>query len=389
MSIVEKTIQSVQNSQIAFSKFITANDAGATGAHQAGFHITKSAWAMFLREPGIKGANKDAFITIRWQDSIETASRFIYYGVKTRNEYRLTRFGRGFPYLEPTSIGDLLVIAKKGEGYYEAFVLESDDEIEDFFNAFGISATETNGIIPKSRKLSAEEILLKLFKEYIAGLKVEFPKAEEVSTNARNIFNTAYKVAPTLAAAKPDDQIVKWLNTEFELFKALENNRYGEKIKLPFKSVENLIEFSNTILNRRKSRAGKSLENHLSEIFSLSAIKFAGQPHTEKAKKPDFIFPSAEAYHDKNFPANKLVFLGAKTTCKDRWRQVINEADRIETKHLFTLQQGISENQLEEMEEYKVRLVVPQEYITSFPKNYRDKILPLKGFVELVKSKQY
>lgn len=49
------------------------------------------------------------------------------------------------------------------------------------------------------------------------------------------------------------------------------------------------------------------------------------------------------------FPANKLVFLGAKTTCKDRWRQVLNEADRIETKYLFTLQQGISKNQLREM----------------------------------------
>jgi len=388
MSIVEKAIQSVQNSQIAFSKFITANDAGATGAHQAGFHIPKSAWAMFLDAPGEKGSNKDVFIKIRWQDSIETDSRFIYYGVKTRNEYRLTRFGRGFPYLEPTSIGDLLIIANRGKGFYEAFVLESDEDIEDFFNAFGMSSTETNGLIPKTRKLTAEEILLKLFKEYIAGLKVDFPKAEEVSTNARNIFNTAYKIPFGLAAKLPDDQIVKWLTTEFELFKALENNRYGEKIKSPFKSVEDLIEFSNTILNRRKSRAGKSLENHLTEIFNVSQVKFASQPHTEKAKKPDFIFPSEEAYHDKKFPAENLVFLGAKTTCKDRWRQVINEADRIEVKHLFTLQQGISSNQLDEMHEHKVKLVVPQEYISSFPKNYRENVLPLKGFVELVRSKQ-
>jgi type II restriction enzyme len=117
-------------------------------------------------------------------------------------------------------------------------------------------------------------------------------------------------------------------------------------------------------------------------------VQFTSQAKTEGAKKPDFIFPSAAAYHDEKFPTDKLLFLGAKTTCKDRWRQVINEADRIETKHLFTLQQGISANQLEEMEQHKVRLVVPQEYISSFPKSHRDKILPLKGFVELVKSKQ-
>jgi len=47
------------------------------------------------------------------------------------------------------------------------------------------------------------------------------------------------------------------------------------------------------------------------------------------------------------------------TTCKDRWRQVINEADRIPEKHLFTLQPTISKNQLREMTDEKVHLVVP------------------------------
>ena len=34
-----------------------------------------------------------------------------------------------------------------------------------------------------------------------------------------------------------------------------------------------------------------------------------------------------------------------KSTCKDRWRQVLSEADRIPNKHLFTLEAAISENQ--------------------------------------------
>jgi hypothetical protein len=29
--------------------------------------------------------------------------------------------------------------------------------------------------------------------------------------------------------------------------------------------------------------------------------------------------------------------LGVKTTCSDRWRQVLAEADRIQLKHLLTL----------------------------------------------------
>lgn len=122
-SILTKAINSAQQSDIAFTKYITANDTGATGAHQAGFHIHKHSWQLFFDKPGEKGQNKDKFITIKWQDDFETASRFIYYGTGTRNEYRLTRFGRGFPFLEDENIGDLLVLSKKSDTFYEAFVL--------------------------------------------------------------------------------------------------------------------------------------------------------------------------------------------------------------------------------------------------------------------------
>jgi hypothetical protein len=48
--------------------------------------------------------------------------------------------------------------------------------------------------------------------------------------------------------------------------------------------------------------------------------------------------------------------LAAKTTVKDRWRQVLNEANRIETKHLLTLQEGVPEGQFTEMQDAKVNL---------------------------------
>ena len=80
--------------------------------------------------------------------------------------------------------------------------------------------------------------------------------------------------------------------------------------------------------------------------------------------------------------------MGAKTTCKDRWRQVLTEADRVEVKFLFTLQQGISKNQLKEMHDSQLTLVVPQKYISSFPRDYQDEIKDLLGFVLMVKEKQ-
>ena len=114
----------------------------------------------------------------------------------------------------------------------------------------------------------------------------------------------------------------------------------------PFKDVSSFVDLANKILNRRKSRAGKSLEHHLASVFDASKIIYEEQVITEENKRPDFIFPDGQCYHNFSFPDALLVSLAAKTTCKDRWRQVINEADRIPEKHLFTLQPTISKNQL-------------------------------------------
>lgn len=387
-SILNKAIQSVQQSDISFTKFITANDTGATGGHQAGFHIHKSAWQLFFDAAGIKGSNKDKFVTIKWQDDFETESRFIYYGTGTRNEYRLTRFGRGFPYLHDENIGDLLVIVKKTNDYYEAFVLHSDEEIDEFLAALNISSTDINGIIPNQFKQTAQGKLLQCFLAFINSLNVEFPATIELATNARNCYNAAYNITPKHILANPDKEILCWLNAEFQLFKALENNRYSQRIKTPFTTVEELVETANTILNRRKSRAGKSLEHHLAQVFSTFKITYATQAITEDNKKPDFLFPNVEAYSNPQFDNRKLMVLASKTTCKDRWRQILNEADRVKTKHLFTLQQGISKNQLEEMYKYDVCLVVPKPYLTSFPQEFRERILTLEGFVHRVQQIQ-
>ncbi|MDD2286295.1 MAG: type II restriction endonuclease [Paludibacter sp.] len=387
-NILSSAILSCTESPVAFCKFITANDTGATGAHQAGFHIPKNAWRLFFETPGERGANKDAFVKIRWQNDFFTDSRFIYYGVLTRNEYRLTRFGRGFPFLQENNVGDLLVIAKKADNYYEAFVLSNDEDIDDFFSAFGISSTETNGIIPKTTELNTEEKIQLLFCQFIAKLNVDFPPTFDLASGARNIFFEAFHLGKEIVLSQPDKEILNWLKTEFDLFKAIENDRYGEIIRTPFPSVDTLIQTANTILNRRKSRAGKSLEHHLSEVFDIWSLSYTAQPVTEQNKKPDFIFPCIELYNAEPSGSDKLVFLGAKTTCKDRWRQIIGEADKIPRKHLFTLQQGISGNQLKEMKASGVTLVVPELYIGSFPKEHQADIWTLKKFVSYVKCTQ-
>lgn len=386
--ILQRAIHTAQTSEIVYTKFITPNDTGATGGHQAGYHINKKSWNLFFDTPGIKGENKDKYIAIKWQDDFETTSRFIYYGTGTRNEYRLTRFGRGFPFLNENNVGDLLILCKITNDNYKAYVLQTDDDIENFLAAVNLSTTTTDEIIQKESEISAEDKLIKCFSTFLDKTQLDFPPTSEIASNARNCYNSAYNIQIHNILKDPDGEILQWLNAEFQLFKLIENDRYKGRIKTPFSSVEELIEIANTILNRRKSRAGKSLEHHLSEVFNIFSLAYSTQAITEENKKPDFLFPGQEAYANSKTNSSKLIMLAAKTTCKDRWRQILNEADRIKTKHLFTLQQGISKNQLTEMYKYGVCLVVPDRYISSFPKEYRDKIFTLQKFIEYVQSTQ-
>jgi type II restriction enzyme len=80
--------------------------------------------------------------------------------------------------------------------------------------------------------------------------------------------------------------------------------------------------------------------------------------------------------------------LGAKTTCKDRWRQVLNEANKIPNKHLFTLQRGVSRNQLQEMKDEHLTLVVPRDNKCLFLPEFHDNIMCLSEFIGMVRERQ-
>ena len=148
------------------------------------------------------------------------------------------------------------------------------------------------------------------------------------------------------------------------------------------------IGFSLSVQNRRKSRVGHALENHLEHVFRDHALTCSRGKMTENRAKPDFVFPGITQYHDADFPAIRLTMLGVKSTCKDRWRQVLSEARRIDKKHLFTLEPGISENQTNEMRENKLTLVLPKALHDSYKPAQKSGLLQLEQFIELARSRQ-
>ena len=385
--ISNAAIQSVRQSRAAWCRFITGNDTGTTGSHQAGFYIPKCASALLFDEPGRKGENKEKTVQIKWQDDFTTESCMKYYGQRTRNEYRITRFGRNFPFLQDENVGDLLIIAKFTEEDYAGYVLSSDEDIDEFFAYFNLAPDETKQLIDIDGSVKPDEKIAQLLQSFVAQFN-NFPETRQMAQGARDCYNNAYGIAENALRNKPDEVLLNWVDTEYRLFKCMEEKVYADVISKPFGSIEAFVQTANEVLNRRKSRAGKSLEHHLADIFTHNELVFEEQAITEDNKKPDFLFPNGECYHNMQFPADDLIVLGAKTTCKDRWRQVLTEADRVDVKYLFTLQQGISKNQLKEMHDSRLTLVVPHKYIASFPQEYQSEISDLKRFISLVRQKQ-
>lgn len=385
---LQEAIQLVQDSQFAYCHYITPNDVGKTGGHQCGFTFAKPCFVLFFDEPGIKGETKDRFIEIDWQNGrLKTNSRAVYYGDKTRNEYRITRFGKGFEFLREDYIGSLQIMTRDLGGQYHGYVLSNQDNIEDFMDVYSLDVTKGNQLIDKSTSVTPDQILKDAFISFI-NCHVDFPNTVEMASFVRKCVIEAKKYTVQQISTKADDIILEWTDAEYQLFRGLEEKIYQPVFTRPFANCQSLIDFSNSILNRRKTRAGKSLEHNLAEIFTASLLRFEEQVVTENNKKPDFIFPDGASYHNFMFPSDKLTMLGAKTTCKDRWRQVLNEADRIPNKHLFTLQRGVSKNQLQEMKDEHLTLVVPKANKTLFLTEFHDNIMCLSDFILMVRERQ-
>ena len=206
-----------------------------------------------------------------------------------------------------------------------------------------------------------------------------FPKTKVLSQYARD---NSSLISPI---DNPDECLIHWMSVEESMFRAIEKEIVERKLKSGFNdNVDEFISFSLSVQNRRKSRVGHAFENHIEEILIQNAVEFDRGKKTEGNRKPDFIFPGIKEYLQVSYPDKKLHMLGAKTTCKDRWRQILPEAQRIRTKHLITLQPAISKQQIEEMVAEKVQLVAPTALHPTYDSTAR--IISFKDFIHEVKS---
>jgi len=401
MDELEKWISSILNNEWnIYVKRLSANDTGLTGGHQVGVYFPKQVLAtVFPSIDTISEPNPEYqfYAKVVSHNLPEQELRAIYYNGKfhgkTRNEKRITRWNTGVaqsPLQYHENTGALVIFA-----FHQARHFENADELqvwvcenkieEDFIekeigeilpgqSLFERSDSLFGGLALNLRSLSSS---IKIPESW----KTNFPKGRELIDHL--------DVGVKFKSKNADSLLLERRDAEFSLFRQVEELHVLDQIKLGFQSVDDFIRMANSVGNRRKSRSGRSLEIHLEKIFHhFGLTEFTAQCITEGNKRPDFIFPSAEAYHDPDFDALNLKMLAVKTTCKDRWRQILNEADRVGKMYLLTLQEGVSINQFNEMLAERVILVVPEPLHKKYPKELRPKLMSVSQFIEECKCIQ-
>ena len=165
------------------------------------------------------------------------------------------------------------------------------------------------------------------------------------------------------AGLDPDAYLSAALEAESELYFKLEDEIHGDGLRslvAASPDLTNIIDFAMRIQQSRRSRRGQSLQNHFASVLTSNGIPYSAQCRTETGETPDFIVPGCSQYHDDTFPAHQLRMVACKTTAKERWRQVLNEAVRVPEKYLLTLDEDLSGATLSGMRTAQVSAFVPR-----------------------------
>lgn len=403
------------------AKYLSAVDAdpGTSNQHEIG-GLPAAGFKRWLGTPG-KGETaefrfqaRQVYMSDEAEAPLACDSEVTWYDCRRKvahrgPEYRL--YYHDSPVTRQLSAGDFFLIAKLKDGSLLMVFTPAGSSIEfQLRSLFGLGLIDDRFrpgtldaislLLPL--RLMLEDLGIELSKpattdETWLGRLVEsfggktFPGTAEFSRFARE--SIAADVDPV---AQPDDTLMGWMDHEEKLFRIYERHLVQDRLRAGFglkgDDVDEFIGFSLSVQNRRKSRVGHAFEGHLDHLFRLHGLRFEqgrGKGKvTENNAKPDFLFPDFASYHSSAFPADNLFMLGAKTTCKDRWRQVLSEAKRIPGKHLVTLEAAISQSQTEEMRAHQLQLVVPAPIQGTYTAGQQAWLFSIEDFIGTIRQKQ-
>lgn len=371
-----------------FTKRLAPNDTGLTKSHQVGPYIPKPvAFPLLeLAEDARPGRDVDRWWDYRLVSHDQAARlRLIYY--LSKNECRLTGFGgRRSAIQDPENTSRILVLAFRPRDLtLEGWLARDEDEERLIEERIG---QVVPGIPVRARVVNGQLTLEDLFpttalpcEARIADLPpawaLEFPAPTAITAEAVRRFGGQ--------GLDADTRLMRRYECEYRLFRTIEEAHLLPRLAGGFAAVDDFVSVARSVLNRRMSRAGKALELHLETIFQEEAIPFQRQAMTEPGSSVDFLFPSLARYEAAAAGDPGLRMLAVKTTLRDRWRQVLQEAAKVTPKHLFTLDEGVSLATYQDMKQRGVELVVPQRRVAHFPESVRTDVMTLGRFLDLVR----
>jgi hypothetical protein len=269
----------------------------------------------------------------------------------------------------------LFGLEEVGSGFVIRDYTENDIQL-DFAGRFIL--TSLGFEMPDTAPDYLEDILLRFGED--------FPGTAEFSEFARSTLKDSSPVE------EADNTLLALMEREELLFRTLEKHIVRQKLQQGFgeddNAVDRFISLSLSVQNRRKARAGFAFEHHLAYIFDSNRLSYSNAPVTERNNRPDFLFPGIHYYKNPEISTTLLTMLGVKTTAKERWRQILSEADRIQGKHLITLEPAISRNQTDEMIAQNVQLVIPGPLMVTFSAEQQVQLISLSDFIHIVQDKQ-
>lgn len=417
----------LRRSREVFVKKLSNNDrdwAQLANKHQAGVYVPPAQRDSGFFPPLVAKERDDpaayeireTWFQTEWpQYGIEKKTRLVHYTSKG-TETHMTRVPReAFAELSPAS---WLLMAKAGEHGEARYIgLTVDSASEDatvLLDTLGIDPEFTAGILDPADAIArerdqildyAEEVALAWLAGEIASFaqnRASMPSTVELARLARQSFldqhglaslNPFTMHAPGNAIREISRQI------EWDLFREFQRRERGvelvrivlgdNSIKLDMKGVvRRLVDATGAVdrlmlsaSQQRKSRAGYSFEHHIEAMLEAGSIPFAKQVVMDAKKRPDFVLPSLVHLKKPYLGAQRGLILSAKTTLRERWKQVQREMGGSDL-FLATVDESIAANAIEDMASIGIHLVVPENLKKSTDTEYvrHDNVLDFATF---------
>ncbi|MEE4211588.1 MAG: type II restriction endonuclease [Parvularcula sp.] len=417
----------LRTSRELFVKKLSNNDrdwARLTNKHQGGVYVPPAQRDSGFFPPLVAKERDDpeadeireVWFQTDWpQYGIERKTRLVHYTSKGP-ETHMTRVPKeAFAELSPASWLIMSRADERGEQRYICLTVDSaSDDATVLLDTLGIDAAFTVGILDPAAAIArerdeildfAEEVALAWLAGEIAVFannRATMPATAELAQLARANFLDRYKLLSLnpFELEFPGDAVREISRKiEWDLFREFQRRERGvelvrivlgdDPIKLDMKGVvRRLVDATGAVdrlmlsaSQQRKSRAGYSFEHHIEAMLEAGNIPFAKQVVMDAKKRPDFVLPSLVHLKKPYEGAQRGLILSAKTTLRERWKQVQREMGGSDL-FLATVDESIAANAIEDMASMGINLVVPETLKKSKDTEYvrHDNVLDFATF---------